>query len=96
VSARDSGKVMLDAVLGEVIVTCEKLHWLVHEAEQYLRPEQRAAGVLVRRRERVHAHDAAGPRWRAWHAAARPRCMRLGSLPWRVWPRHCRCAGWRR
>lgn len=47
VSARDSGKVMLDAVLGEVIVTCEKLHWLIHEAEQHLKPEKRASGVLV-------------------------------------------------
>jgi hypothetical protein len=38
---------MLDAVLGEVIVTCEKLHWLIHEAEQHLKPESRASGVLV-------------------------------------------------
>ena len=31
---------MVDAAFGEVIVTCEKLWWLVHEGEAFLRPER--------------------------------------------------------
>ncbi|PNW88530.1 hypothetical protein CHLRE_01g033350v5 [Chlamydomonas reinhardtii] len=46
VSARDSGKPMLDAILGEVVVTCEKIHWLSREGEAVLRPERRSAGIL--------------------------------------------------
>ena len=42
---------MLDAALGEVMVTCEKLSWLIREGEQHLRPEKRTAGVMVRRRK---------------------------------------------
>lgn len=30
-SAQDSGKVLLDAMLGEVVVTCEKLTWLIDQ-----------------------------------------------------------------
>lgn len=39
---------MLDAILGEVVVTCEKIHWLSREGEAVLRPERRSAGILVR------------------------------------------------
>ncbi|KAL6755042.1 Aldehyde/histidinol dehydrogenase [Haematococcus lacustris] len=46
VSARDSGKAKLDAILGEVVVTCEKIHWLCREGERWLRPEQRSAGRM--------------------------------------------------
>jgi len=46
VSARDSGKAMLDAILGEVIVTCEKIHWLCNEGERWLKPEKRSSGIL--------------------------------------------------
>ena len=28
VAVRESGKTLLDAVIGEVLVTCEKLSWL--------------------------------------------------------------------
>lgn len=37
---------MLDAVLGEVVVTCEKIHWLVNEGEKWLKPEKRSAGIM--------------------------------------------------
>lgn len=47
-AARDSGKSMLDAALGEVMTTCEKLSWLIREGEQHLRPEKRTAGLMVR------------------------------------------------
>ncbi|KXZ42649.1 hypothetical protein GPECTOR_127g527 [Gonium pectorale] len=46
VSARDSGKPLLDAILGEVVVTCEKIHWLCNEGERYLRPERRSSGIM--------------------------------------------------
>lgn len=46
VAARDSGKAVLDAVLGEVIVTCEKIHWLCNEGERWLKPEKRSSGIL--------------------------------------------------
>lgn len=48
VSARDSGKPMVDAAFGEVMVTCEKIWWLVKEGRQYLLPEKRKAGAMVR------------------------------------------------
>jgi hypothetical protein len=47
VSARDSGKPMVDAAFGEVMVTCEKIWWLVKEGAQYLLPERRKAGAMV-------------------------------------------------
>ena len=47
VSARDSGKPMVDAAFGEVMVTCEKLAWLAREGERHLRPERRSAGAMV-------------------------------------------------
>ncbi|GIL63479.1 hypothetical protein Vafri_17528 [Volvox africanus] len=46
VSARDSGKPILDAIVGEVVVTCEKIHWLCMEGERYLRPEHRSSGIM--------------------------------------------------
>ena len=50
VSAKDSGKPMVDAAFGEVIVTCEKLWWLIKEGERYLKPEARSASYMVRGR----------------------------------------------
>jgi hypothetical protein len=47
VSARDSGKTPLEAVLGEIVVTAEKLSWLIKEGEGALKPSQRGAGVMV-------------------------------------------------
>ncbi|PRW57735.1 Aldehyde dehydrogenase 22A1 [Chlorella sorokiniana] len=47
VSAIDSGKPMVDAAFGEVIVTCEKIWWLVQQGEQYLKPETRPAGTMM-------------------------------------------------
>ena len=39
VAVRDSGKTLLDALIGEVLVTCEKLAWLADSGEKYLVPE---------------------------------------------------------
>eukprot|EP00879_Flechtneria_rotunda_P025534 GHRR01027136.1.p1 GENE.GHRR01027136.1~~GHRR01027136.1.p1 ORF type:complete len:614 (+),score=214.33 GHRR01027136.1:630-2471(+) len=47
VSARDSGKTPLEAVLGEIVVTAEKLNWLIREGEAVLKPSKRRAGVMA-------------------------------------------------
>lgn len=38
---------MVDAAFGEVMVTCEKISWLIREGERYLKPETRSPGVMV-------------------------------------------------
>lgn len=38
---RDTGKGMLDAALGEVMTTLEKLDWMIKYGEHYLKPEKR-------------------------------------------------------
>jgi acyl-CoA reductase-like NAD-dependent aldehyde dehydrogenase len=39
---------MIDASLGEILVTCEKLRWLIANGEQVLKPEKRpVTGVLM-------------------------------------------------
>lgn len=47
IAAKDSGKPMVDAAFGEVMVTCEKLAWLLRQGERYLKPERRSAGSLM-------------------------------------------------
>jgi len=46
VSCLDSGKTMVDAMVGEILVTCEKLRWTISEGEAYLRPEYRSSGLM--------------------------------------------------
>ena len=46
-AARDSGKTMVDAALGELFATCEKLRWVMQNGEQALRPQGRASGPLL-------------------------------------------------
>lgn len=41
VCARDTGKPMVDAALGEILTTLEKLNWMINNGERYLKPEQR-------------------------------------------------------
>lgn len=38
---------MVDAAFGELIVTCEKIHWLLSEGERWLRPEKRSPGRMM-------------------------------------------------
>lgn len=47
VAVRESGKTVIDAMVGEILVTCEKLKWLAARGEQALRPEEREAGTLM-------------------------------------------------
>lgn len=41
ISSRDTGKTMVDASLGEIMTTCEKINWLLSEGEKCLKPEYR-------------------------------------------------------
>lgn len=41
ISSRDTGKTMVDASLGEIMTTCEKITWLLAEGERWLKPEYR-------------------------------------------------------
>ncbi|GKY91817.1 hypothetical protein MPSEU_000153300 [Mayamaea pseudoterrestris] len=47
VSARDSGKPPVDALLGEVLTTCEKIRCLVYWGELWLQPESRPVGLIM-------------------------------------------------
>lgn len=47
ISSKDSGKPMVDCAFGELIVTCEKIRWLMSEGERWLQPEKRSAGRMM-------------------------------------------------
>ncbi|MQM10440.1 hypothetical protein Taro_043337 [Colocasia esculenta] len=54
VSSRDTGKTMIDASLGEIMTTCEKITWLLAEGERWLKPEYRSAGrSMLHKRAKV-------------------------------------------
>ena len=46
VACRDSGKTVLDAMVGELTVTLEKLRWTIAKGESSLRPEYRDSGLM--------------------------------------------------
>ncbi|KAJ4298563.1 Meiotic Sister-Chromatid recombination aldehyde dehydrogenase [Collariella sp. IMI 366227] len=47
VACLDSGKTMVDAQLGEVLVTAEKLRWTINHGEKALRPSRRPTNLLL-------------------------------------------------
>lgn len=47
VSARESGKPNVDAVLGEVMTTCEKIRTICAAGELWLKPEYRESGPML-------------------------------------------------
>ncbi|KAI1181111.1 Aldehyde/histidinol dehydrogenase [Nemania sp. FL0916] len=47
VSSLDSGKTMVDAQLGEILVTVEKLRWTLRHGEAALRPSHRPTNLLL-------------------------------------------------
>jgi acyl-CoA reductase-like NAD-dependent aldehyde dehydrogenase len=47
VCARDSGKPMLDASFGEILVTAEKLQWTIKHGEEALLPSRRPTNFLM-------------------------------------------------
>lgn len=54
ISSRDTGKTMVDASLGEIMTTCEKITWLLAEGEKWLKPEYRCSGrSMLHKRAKV-------------------------------------------
>ncbi|KAF2268154.1 ALDH-like protein [Lojkania enalia] len=47
VACLDSGKTMVDASLGEILVTAEKLKWTIDHGEEALKPERRPTSFLM-------------------------------------------------
>ncbi|ORX93281.1 Aldehyde/histidinol dehydrogenase, partial [Clohesyomyces aquaticus] len=47
VACLDSGKTMVDASLGEILVTAEKLKWTIDHGEEALKPERRPTNFLM-------------------------------------------------
>jgi acyl-CoA reductase-like NAD-dependent aldehyde dehydrogenase len=47
VACLDSGKTMVDAALGEILVTVEKLRWTIKHGEASLKPERRDTNSLM-------------------------------------------------
>ncbi|KAL9591705.1 MAG: hypothetical protein Q9179_007454 [Wetmoreana sp. 5 TL-2023] len=47
VACLDSGKTKIDAMLGEILVTIEKLKWTIQHGEKALRPERRPTNLLM-------------------------------------------------
>jgi len=53
-SMKDSGKTVLEATLGEVMTTCEKIRWLIANGESVLRPESRRVATLLAFMKKAH------------------------------------------
>jgi hypothetical protein len=47
VSARESGKPKVDAVMGEILTTCEKIRTICEWGEYWLRPDYRPTGPMM-------------------------------------------------
>jgi hypothetical protein len=47
VSARESGKPKVDAVMGEILTTCEKIRTICEWGEYWLRPDPRPTGPMM-------------------------------------------------
>ncbi|KAK1758568.1 Aldehyde/histidinol dehydrogenase [Echria macrotheca] len=55
IACLDSGKTMVDAQLGEILVTTEKLEWTIKHGEKALRPSRRPTNLLMSyKRNTVH------------------------------------------
>lgn len=53
VVARDAGKTLQNAMLGEIWPVCEKLRWTIANGEKHLQPEPVSSGLLVHKRARI-------------------------------------------
>ncbi len=52
-SARDSGKTVVDAALGEIFPVCEKLQYTIRHGARDLAPEKRGSGMFAHKTGRV-------------------------------------------
>ncbi len=47
IACLDSGKTKVDACLGEILVTAERLKWTLEHGEKALKPEPRPTNLLM-------------------------------------------------
>lgn len=60
VACLDSGKTMIDATLGEILVTVEKLRWTLRHGEKALRPEGRPTNLLMIYKKNMVVYEPLG------------------------------------
>ncbi|KZZ93257.1 Aldehyde/histidinol dehydrogenase [Moelleriella libera RCEF 2490] len=60
VACLDSGKTMLDAQLGEILVTAEKLQWTLSHGERALRPSRRPTNLLMAHKANTVRYEPLG------------------------------------
>ncbi|KAK4198444.1 Aldehyde/histidinol dehydrogenase [Triangularia verruculosa] len=60
VACLDSGKSMVDAQLGEILVTAEKLEWTIKHGEKALRPSSRPTNLLMSYKRNTVYHEPLG------------------------------------
>lgn len=60
VACLDSGKTMIDATLGEILVTVEKLRWTILHGEKALRPSRRPTNLLMAYKKNVVHYEPLG------------------------------------
>ncbi|KAK4674293.1 Meiotic Sister-Chromatid recombination aldehyde dehydrogenase [Podospora pseudopauciseta] len=60
VACLDSGKSMVDAQLGEILVTAEKLEWTIKHGEKALRPSRRPTNLLMSYKRNTVYHEPLG------------------------------------
>lgn len=60
VACLDSGKTMIDASLGEILVTVEKLSWTIKHGEKFLRPSHRGTNLLMAYKKNAVLYEPLG------------------------------------
>lgn len=60
VACEDSGKTMVDAQLGEILVTVEKLQWTIAHGEKALAPSRRPTNLLMLYKKNVVTYEPLG------------------------------------
>ncbi|PVU86443.1 hypothetical protein BB559_006522 [Furculomyces boomerangus] len=60
VACRESGKTMVDAMLGEVLTTMAKLRWTIDNGEKVLKPSRRSPGTLMMYKQAMVVYQPRG------------------------------------
>ncbi|RDL36527.1 putative aldehyde dehydrogenase-like protein C21C3 [Venustampulla echinocandica] len=60
IACLDSGKTMVDATLGEILVTVEKLRWTILHGEKALQPSRRPTNLLMAYKKNTVQYDPLG------------------------------------
>ncbi|EHL00788.1 ALDH-like protein [Glarea lozoyensis ATCC 20868] len=60
VACRDSGKTLIDATLGEILTTVEKLRWTILHGEKALSPSRRPTNLLMAHKKNTVKYEPLG------------------------------------